>query len=55
MSVGHYLQKPALQPVLHLLVVVRYEVGVPGLRVDMQVAPVGVLDELAAFADKADF
>ena len=55
MCVGHYLQKPALQPVLHLLVVVRDEVGVPGFRVDMQVAPVGVLDELAAFADKVDY
>ena len=55
MCVGHYFQKPGLQPVLHFLVVVRDEVGVPGFRVDIQVVTVGVFDELAAFADEVDY
>ena len=52
MRIGHDFQEARAQAFLHLLVVLRDEVRAAALGVDVQVAPVGVLDEQAAGADE---
>ena len=50
MCVGHYLQKTGPQSVLYFLVAVRDEIGMTGLRVDLQRCPVDVLYGSTTFA-----
>ena len=52
MRVGHDFQEAHAQAFLHLLVVLRDEVRAAALGIDVQMAPVGVLDEQAAGADE---